>query len=216
MSLLDCRAYGLVLHDIVDGSQDEHGLQPVLPDAVRIDAHGHRCRLEEPRRREQLVALDPRKHVVEVDLLFCGGHVDKPLSLHLVERRRVQHGLYVPLVVVAKAEALLAVEVQPHQPVDGVESAKGPGELLEARPAGAQHLLRAFLARLLHGGREGVERKLWEGMHHVVVELLERVGGVTDPRDGPVHRPPIRGDALRKRPGEVRVRQVLGLAHHLP
>mmetsp|Transcript_8095 Transcript_8095/g.25192 ORF Transcript_8095/g.25192 Transcript_8095/m.25192 type:complete len:242 (+) Transcript_8095:1044-1769(+) len=142
VTLLDCGAQGLVLHHVVDRGEHQHRPEAVLAHSMAAArmAGGE----QQARGLEELVALAPREVVEEVDPLLVRGHAVEALVHEPLRAGALQHGLQAPLVVVAEDEALLAVHVQAHEPVDRVKGAEGPRQLLPAAAATAQHLLRAL------------------------------------------------------------------------
>mmetsp|Transcript_15971 Transcript_15971/g.50141 ORF Transcript_15971/g.50141 Transcript_15971/m.50141 type:complete len:287 (+) Transcript_15971:827-1687(+) len=155
---------GLHLHDVVHRSEGQHGLEALL--------HCAGCPVRGPHQEasvgKELLELLPRSALVE--------------QLALVPLAQLRPGLLrggrpdggrrsdSPLVVHAVAEAVLAVDLQAHKPVEGEEGADGSLVLVVPNLPRLRLALGNPLLLRLAGPRSEVEAELREGFATVIEE----------------------------------------------
>mmetsp|Transcript_4236 Transcript_4236/g.12011 ORF Transcript_4236/g.12011 Transcript_4236/m.12011 type:complete len:559 (+) Transcript_4236:919-2595(+) len=168
------------LHDVVDRRQGEQGHEAHFAHGDAAALLPHQTGVDQQPREVVPPALLPERQplVGRAQLPPLGG-----LRPH-------RH----PVLVHAEGEAVLAVHVEPHEPVDGEEGPHRPLVLVPNRAARICVLRLGTPALAV----QQVQAELWEGVE-VPVEVPQRVLRLRDaPRHLP-HLPPVRGLALHGR-----------------
>mmetsp|Transcript_28283 Transcript_28283/g.81229 ORF Transcript_28283/g.81229 Transcript_28283/m.81229 type:complete len:259 (-) Transcript_28283:333-1109(-) len=132
------------LHDVVHRSEREQGKEALLADldfSRRLEQASPLLLLKQACVHEQLLEEAPLRVLVEVQSLLALGHA-QIVGLGEFD--------WVPFLVHAVGETVLAVRVQAHEPVDGVEGTNGALELVAHGATGADDPGRLGA---LHGAR---------------------------------------------------------------
>mmetsp|Transcript_63602 Transcript_63602/g.186018 ORF Transcript_63602/g.186018 Transcript_63602/m.186018 type:complete len:323 (+) Transcript_63602:1200-2168(+) len=162
-------------HDVVHRGQGQHG-----PDPLPLDREGAvRAPPQEPRVHQQLLEALPGAEFVELQTLLALAHL-RPRLLNQGQPHR-RRGPHHPQVVHAVAEAVLAVQVRAHEPVEGKEGTDGPLVLVVQPPRGKLGLNLLWLLQLRQGRQKQVQAKLREGSAAVVEEVPQAVVLVAHP-----------------------------------